>query len=387
MTEPAPVPAAETPPLPLEDAGAPPLPSGAGPSAAAPPPLPPAGAADAAQAAPPPPGDGVPPPLPAEGGAPSPLPAEGGAPPPLPPPPDEEEEEEEDPLVAAQRAAAEAERRATELAEATGIKAYDDEEMRAFYSDLREVDRENEVNRILGAFKLNPFEQLNLRFDTSPEEVRRQYRKVSLMVHPDKCRHPRAKDAFEVVGNAQKELLDEEKRGRILYLLNHAKDQVLAEWRKAAKHDAAVRLAAAINEEGRAGVEAAYLQSTEFHEAWKLKSRDVMARSEWRRRKMTKRIAEEEERAKEEHRVEREDVKRKRDHDKAWEKTREGRVGTWRDFMTKKSKKSKGGSLALGGLKPPKQVTRDEDRDYIRIPVGEMFRPAPMKRPPTSKQG
>lgn len=29
-------------------------------------------------------------------------------------------------------------------------------------------------------------------------------------------------------------------------------------------------------------------------------------------------------------------------------------MGTWRDFMTKKSKKSKGGSVALGGLKPPK---------------------------------
>ena len=65
-----------------------------------------------------------------------------------------------------------------------------------------------------------------LHFDTSVEEVRRQYRKVSLMVHPDKCKHPRAKDAFEVVGNAQKELMDEEKRKHIIYLLNYAKGGV-----------------------------------------------------------------------------------------------------------------------------------------------------------------
>jgi hypothetical protein len=78
--------------------------------------------------------------------------------------------------------------------------------------------------RVLSCFKLNPFEFLNLRFDASPEDVRRQYRKVrglsavplpvcscatgavvdahsppqiSLMVHPDKCRHPRSRDAFE----------------------------------------------------------------------------------------------------------------------------------------------------------------------------------------------
>jgi hypothetical protein len=43
-----------------------------------------------------------------------------------------------------------------------------------------------------------------------------------------------------------------------------------------------------------------------------------------------------------------------------WEKTRDTRVGTWRDFMTQKSKKSKGGSVALGGLKPPKMKESGE---------------------------
>jgi hypothetical protein len=47
-----------------------------------------------------------------------------------------------------------------------------------FYNHLREVDRENEVNRILGAFKLNPFEQLGVKFTVTPEDVRRAYRKV-----------------------------------------------------------------------------------------------------------------------------------------------------------------------------------------------------------------
>jgi hypothetical protein len=33
--------------------------------------------------------------------------------------------------------------------------------------------------RILGCFKLNPFEHLKLSFDSSPDEVKKQYRKVS----------------------------------------------------------------------------------------------------------------------------------------------------------------------------------------------------------------
>ena len=35
--------------------------------------------------------------------------------------------------------------------------------------------------RILSCFKLNPFEYLKLPFDASPEEVKRQYRKVIVL--------------------------------------------------------------------------------------------------------------------------------------------------------------------------------------------------------------
>ncbi len=87
---------------------------------------------------------------------------------------------------------------------------------------MRDVDRENEVHRILGAFKLNPFEQLGLRFDASVEDVKKAYRKSSLMVHPDKCKHPKAQDAFETLGQAQQQLNNEEKMKELLYVLTLA---------------------------------------------------------------------------------------------------------------------------------------------------------------------
>jgi hypothetical protein len=67
----------------------------------------------------------------------------------------------------------------------------------AFFSDMKDVDRDNEVNRILWAFKLNAYEKLNLRFDATPDDIKRQFRKLSLMVHPDKCKHPQAATAFD----------------------------------------------------------------------------------------------------------------------------------------------------------------------------------------------
>jgi DnaJ family protein C protein 8 len=99
--------------------------------------------------------------------------------------------------------------------------------MQEFFLEVREVDRDNEVNRILGAFKLNPFEQMGLRFDATHEEAKRQYRKVSLMIHPDKCKHPLATSAFEVLGNANQQLQDEEAVRELRHVLNLARGACL----------------------------------------------------------------------------------------------------------------------------------------------------------------
>ena len=82
---------------------------------------------------------------------------------------------------------------AAKAAAATEIPPYDEEALKEFYSDLKDAEREGEVQRILSAFKLNPYEQLGLRNGAPPEDVRRQYRKV---------RRPRC--AFELAGSCLK---------------------------------------------------------------------------------------------------------------------------------------------------------------------------------------
>ena len=76
------------------------------------------------------------------------------------------------------------ERDATELLghfkeepEETPAQAQDAEDlMKQFMSDMKEVDRDNEVNRVLWAFKLNAFEKMNLRFTATAGEVKTAYR-------------------------------------------------------------------------------------------------------------------------------------------------------------------------------------------------------------------
>ena len=79
-----------------------------------------------------------------------------------------------------------------------------DAAFKAFLGEMKGVDRDNEVERILRAFRLNPYEQLGVRFDATDDEIKKAYRKKSLMVHPDKCKHAHAKEAFEVLGYANR---------------------------------------------------------------------------------------------------------------------------------------------------------------------------------------
>ncbi|KXZ44045.1 hypothetical protein GPECTOR_75g769 [Gonium pectorale] len=246
--------------------------------------------------------------------------------------------------------------------------------LKAFFSDLKDVDRDNEVNRILWAFKLNPFEKLNLRFDATPEDVKRQYRKVSLMVHPDKCKHPQASTAFDILGEAQKELLDDEKREMLLKILECAKEEVRKDRKKETKHDNLVRVASLLHEEGRDGIEAEWEKSDEFHEKWKMKARDVLARSEWRKRKLNKRLKEETLRLEEKDKEVKERVKAKKEHEKQWETSRDQRVSTWHDYL-----KGGGNKKSTGMVKPPKLKTNDEDKLYVQRPAGEQHRPPPPK--------
>ena len=116
-------------------------------------------------------------------------------------------------------------------------------------------------------------------------------RKISLLIHPDRCKHPQARDAFEVLGAAQEELMNEETRALLMRVLEYARDAVREERRKATKHDTAVRIAASLHPDGRDGVEREWEEKEDFHEKWKTKSRDVLARAEFRRRKLGKRCA------------------------------------------------------------------------------------------------
>jgi DnaJ family protein C protein 8 len=154
-----------------------------------------------------------------------------------------------------------------------------------------------------------------------------------------------------VLGKAQNLVLDEEFRKEIGAHLARSRELVLCEWYKAAKDDVVLRVR---HGGSREAMEAAFVPTEEFQERWKVKTREIMAEFEWRKRRMVARIKDEEVRLSADEKEAVAAARAKQKEHREWDKEerREKRVGGWRDFMTtQKSKKKKGELLGYKGPK------------------------------------
>ena len=192
----------------------------------------------------------------------------------------------------------------------------DDETLlKEFFKDVSQTDRASEVDRILSCFKLNPYEYLNVRFDATIQEVAKSFRKVSLLVHPDKCNHPKASVAFDAIGQAQKLLTTVDFKKEIDFNLDQAKKKVVSEYKKEMKGDTLLRVR--FNGDKEKILEH-FLASDEFHERWKIEGRKYIVDLEWRRRKMALRLKDEEKRVVSEEKQENQERKKIVNAEKGW---------------------------------------------------------------------
>ncbi|EDO38846.1 predicted protein, partial [Nematostella vectensis] len=172
---------------------------------------------------------------------------------------------------------------------------------------------------------LNPYEVLQLFPETPEDEVKKQYRKLSFLVHPDKNREDaeRAQKAFEAVNEAYKTIQDEDKMKRIKEILDEANAMVrekIKEKKKQAKKDGKEE----IEEDDP-------VKFKKFHHAITVK---LFADYEIKRQAQEKKDADLRKRQREEEIKQEEEVKRKKEWEKQWEDSRNERVDSWRNFQS-----------------------------------------------------
>ncbi|XP_021767241.1 transcriptional regulator ATRX homolog [Chenopodium quinoa] len=75
-----------------------------------------------------------------------------------------------------------------------------------------EAERFEEVTRIMGVESDNPYDIVGVNHKMPAANIKKRYWKLSLMVHPDKCSHPQANQAFIKLNKGFKDLQDPDKR-------------------------------------------------------------------------------------------------------------------------------------------------------------------------------
>ena len=177
----------------------------------------------------------------------------------------------------------------------------------------------------MNAFLLDPYSVLDTNSGVPPDEIKKIYRKKSLLIHPDKTKNPRAPDAFDRLKKAEAELMDDKKREALDTLISAARRAVIKDNKIDENSD--------------------YVLSQPFRDLVREKTKQFLIEDELRRRKAKKLQMEQEGRERQEAEKTANEAKRKREEEKAWEETRDSRVDTWRSFQKggpqKKSKKMK----------------------------------------------
>ena len=170
---------------------------------------------------------------------------------------------------------------------------------------------------------LNPFLVLDLDHTATEDDIGRRYKALSLLLHPDKCRQDRAKEAYDEVQRAKKMLSDEDKARHVRGLIEQGNKRGKQVWQEQRRKDKSGNLSS--------------LQEIQAKEVQRL-----FAEIEYQRREVEERERKQEQREREQEEAAEEKERRERRFDKHWreEGRVEKRIGNWRDFAKPKKSKS-----------------------------------------------
>jgi len=240
------------------------------------------------------------------------------------------------------------------MAAAGGQGSGSEDLFQSFYSEVKQIEKRDsvltskqQIERLLrpgsSYFNLNPFEVLQIDPEATDEELKKRFRQLSILVHPDKNQDDpdRAQLAFEAVDKAYKSLLEPEQKKRFVDVIQAGREYVEHNMNQKRKQ---------LKKEGKPQ----FIEEDDpevFRQAVYKQTMKLFAELEIKRKEREAKEMHERKRAREEEIETHEKAKRDREWQKNFEETRDGRVDSWRSFQNKGKKKEK---KNRSFLKPPK---------------------------------
>eukprot|EP01084_Bolivina_argentea_P299537 516336_1 len=229
------------------------------------------------------------------------------------------------------------------------------EAVRDLVQDVNNTQRESEINRILSSLKINPIQILQIGLDLDEKDIKKQYRKLSLLVHPDRCPEElkaNAQRAFTMLNNTKKDLESKDFVIKLKHQINEARRRIIERetTQKGLQFVSEPPAKKQKTDKTQDTSQAKPVQLKEEKEnkndgptddQIKVQLREILIDCAWQ-----KRIEDQASQKLEQQTLaRREELKAKiaadKKYKKEWEEGRNDRVSSWRDFQNKKKKKKK----------------------------------------------
>ncbi|XP_038223057.1 dnaJ homolog subfamily C member 8 [Zerene cesonia] len=230
------------------------------------------------------------------------------------------------------------------------------ESFEEFYCEVKEIEKRDsvltpkqQIERLLRPgstyFNLNPFEVLQVEPDASLDDIKKKYRRLSILVHPDKNMDDaeRAQQAFEIINRAWKTLENEDSRKKCLDIYQEAKertDHMIDQKRKKQR------------KEGRNDEPIPEDDPDKYKHAVYVMTMKLFADMERKRQHLETRDMEERKRKREAEIEQEEQMSLEKEWAKNFEESRQNRVDSWKTFQSTSGKEKK--KKKILGFKPPK---------------------------------
>jgi len=232
----------------------------------------------------------------------------------------------------------------------------------SFYKELKQTEAKDasltpreQIERLLRPGytyrNLNPFEVLQVDPETSLEEAKKKFRRMSILVHPDKNPDDkeRAQTAFDAVKRAWTVLEDKHTRAACMEIVEEARGRT-----KLNMEDKRRKL----RKEGKPP----NIEEDDpllFKKAVSILTMKLFADLERKRQANENKISEDAKKTREKEISEEEKRDQLKEFEKNWEESRQGRVNSWMDFKKgtkpgKEKKEKKTPKYSPIGFRPPK---------------------------------
>ena len=99
-------------------------------------------------------------------------------------------------------------------------------EMNTMTQNDKKFTKDSQMERLTTKTYFNPYDVLELGAEASEVEIKKKFKMLSILVHPDKNKHEQAGHVFNIVGKAYKTLLDVDKRRTYQRVMREAKEVV-----------------------------------------------------------------------------------------------------------------------------------------------------------------